>query len=149
MNSEDELDFSDLDNECPQIPLDLPFHQENLARTLSTIVKAYPNEVITALLERSWWPKHLETLTTYATSRYEDDSHTGMLCVTMSPDSDAWIEVVSVPDRDELKLSMRFRTYFGGGQSHRVRNALLILAEAMRRDNEERPQHRGESGSPQ
>jgi hypothetical protein len=34
---------------------------------------------------------------------------------------------------------MRFRTFYGGGASLRVRNALLILAEAIRLDNEERP----------
>lgn len=32
---------------------------------------------------------------------------------------------------------LRFRTYGGGGLSQRTRNALIILAEAMRLDNED------------
>ncbi|MFA6183673.1 MAG: hypothetical protein WC682_01060 [Parcubacteria group bacterium] len=35
---------------------------------------------------------------------------------------------------------MRFRNYFGGGQSPRVYNALKILALAIKLDNEDRPQ---------
>jgi hypothetical protein len=35
---------------------------------------------------------------------------------------------------------LRFRHYCGGGHSLRVRNALLILAEAIRLDNEKDPQ---------
>jgi len=34
---------------------------------------------------------------------------------------------------------IRFRTYGGGGMSLRTRAALLILAEAIRLDNEDRP----------
>lgn len=36
--------------------------------------------------------------------------------------------------------TLRFRTFGGGGLSPRTRNALMILAEAIRRDKEERPQ---------
>ncbi len=35
---------------------------------------------------------------------------------------------------------LRFRDGFGGGMSLRVRNALMILALAIKLDNEERPQ---------
>lgn len=36
--------------------------------------------------------------------------------------------------------SLRFRHGLGGGDSPRVRNALMVLAEAIRRDNEDRVQ---------
>jgi hypothetical protein len=35
---------------------------------------------------------------------------------------------------------LRFRNYFGGGQSLRVHNALKILALAIKLDNDEHPQ---------
>ena len=64
--------------------------------------------------------------------------------VASSKDGDGWIEVVSKPDPNELYSLFRFRVpVTGGGQSPRTRTALLILAEAIRLDNEEKPQHRG------
>jgi hypothetical protein len=56
--------------------------------------------------------------------------------VGLSVDGDVWLRL------PPNVLAMRFRTYIGGGQSPRVRNALLLLAEAIRRDNELRPQKR-------
>lgn len=56
--------------------------------------------------------------------------------VGLSVDGDVWLQL------PPMVTSLRFRTYAGGGQSPRVRNALLILAEAIRRDNEARPQRR-------
>lgn len=58
------------------------------------------------------------------------------LGVMFTPDLDAW--VVSPVGMDFQAL--RFRTAAGGGRSPRVHRALLILAEAIRRDNEESPQ---------
>ncbi|MBI6882653.1 hypothetical protein [Pseudomonas putida] len=43
--------------------------------------------------------------------------------------------------------SLRFRDVLGGGQSPRVRNALMVLAEAIRRDNEDRPQPKLPAGT--
>jgi hypothetical protein len=68
-------------------------------------------------------------------SRLHDDhdgEFTGKISVVFSPDSDAW---VYIDKRDGL----RFRTYSGGGASLRVRNALIILALAIKLDNEEHP----------
>ena len=48
--------------------------------------------------------------------------------VVFSPDGDAW---VTTDPR-----GCRFRTYAGGGTSLRVRNALLMLAMAIKLDNE-------------
>lgn len=50
-----------------------------------------------------------------------------------SPDGDAWLLLAGL-------TSLRFRIPAGGGSSPRVQRALVILAEAIRRDNEERPQ---------
>lgn len=55
------------------------------------------------------------------------------LTVMFSVDGDAWLTQGVGP-------SLRFRKEEGGGQSVRVQRALLVLAEAIRRDNEERPQ---------
>lgn len=70
------------------------------------------------------------------TRRHDDtDGERGIeqeLTVEFSPDGDAW---VLLADR-----SLRFRTVEGGGMSPRVQRALVVLAEAIRRDNEERPQ---------
>jgi hypothetical protein len=45
---------------------------------------------------------------------------------------------INIPPGKWRKL--RFRTPGGGGKSERVRKALVILAEAIRRDNEEKPE---------
>ena len=92
------------------------------------------------LLEGAYWPASLETRTAY--SRTQDDTDGELsghdLMVSIGPDGDAWVQTPQV---------LRFRTYGGGGHSLRVRNALLVLAEAIRRDNAEFPQ-RGAPGAP-
>ncbi len=55
------------------------------------------------------------------------------LSLMFSPDGDAWVLLPT-------GQSLRFRKEEGGGQSVRVQRALVVLAEAIRRDNEERPQ---------
>jgi hypothetical protein len=88
------------------------------------------------LLNGAYWPKTLEARATYA--RRHDDTD-GLrtadqyLAVTVGVDGDAWISVGAT--------SLRFRTYFGGGMSLNTRNALLLLAEAIRRDNDELTQN--------
>ena len=96
-----------------------------------------PSEVIRALLERPFWPRQLETGTSY--TRLGDDT-SGELTVAIATDADAWITVFSKPDPEEFSLSHRFRSGFGGGESEGVRNALLVLALAIKRANLERPQ---------
>jgi hypothetical protein len=61
------------------------------------------------------------------------------LKVIIGNDNDAHVFPIYHPEK--LLHSLRFRNYYGGGQSLRTRKALLILAEAMRRDNEEFPQN--------
>lgn len=97
-----------------------------------------------AFLEDIFWPETLKPMTWYR--RFEDDSPTGSISVVFGEDGDGHITVYSKPDPNEMKFSMRFRMAMtGGGQSPRVRNALLALAEAIRRDNEENPQNRDHS----
>lgn len=76
--------------------------------------------------------------------RYEDMSRDGKLTVYVEPDGDAIVTIYE--PKDELYpdriASAQFCTLSGGGKSPRVRDALYKLAEAIRLDNEESPQHR-------
>ena len=73
--------------------------------------------------------------------RFEDDSILGALLVTFSFDGDSWVEIILDPK--ENRRSLRFREpVTGGGQSPRVRQALMILALAINADNEEHKQER-------
>jgi len=86
------------------------------------------------LLENPTWPEGLEARKIYR--RLHDDhdgTRKGHLSVVFSDDGDAW---VSIPDARPGE-GLRFRSYAGGGSSLRTRAALLILAEAMRLDEEE------------
>lgn len=77
--------------------------------------------------------------------RFEDMSPTGKLSLMIQDDGDVIVTIW--PDskvEDSLQhVYVEFCTYSGGGQSPRVRKALMVLAEAIRRDNEERTQNRG------
>jgi len=98
--------------------------------------------VIRVLLESWFWPKSLGTMEPY--ERFEDDSPRGQISVLFTQDGDGWIQVISKPDPNEMNSMFRFRMpMIGGGESPRTRVALLILAEAIRLDNEKNPQHRG------
>ena len=91
---------------------------------------------IKALLEDNYWLTTLNTKEAYF--RTQDDCDGDMtqgIEVAFSPDGDAWVRTTQ-----GAMGTCRFRMAVGGGQSLRVRNALLILAEAIRLDNKERPQ---------
>lgn len=98
-----------------------------------------PNErqvgkAMDTLLEGAYWPGTLVSRTAYV--RVQDDCDGDLsqcLSVGFSQDGDAWIQTHG-------PMTLRFRSLGGGGMSLRVRNALLVLAEAIRRDNEDRPQ---------
>ena len=66
-----------------------------------------------------------------------DGTYQGRIIVSISRDSDVWIKI----DPSHDLSSLRFRSYSGGGKSQRVRSALLILALAIKLDNEEHPQN--------
>jgi len=113
-----------------------------LEKKLKKLLEDHPTEYMRAILEHPFWPPSIETRQAYLT-RYEDDSPTGNLMVMFGPDGDGWIEVISRPEPHQLGSScFRFRNYSGGGQGLRVHAALFVLAEAIRLDNELRPQHR-------
>ena len=101
---------------------------------------------IRRILETPLWIPDLETQIAY--SRLHDDhdgTFMGRISVSFTPDGDAWVDVDQKPLR-----SLRFRTDFGGGGlSPRVRNALIVLAYAIKLDNEERPHERPPENSSQ
>ena len=101
------------------------------------LISQEPSEVLRAILERPFWPRLLDVGTSY--TRLGDDT-SGELTVAIAADSSAWITLFSKPDPEEFGLSHRFRCGFDGGESERVRNALLALALAIKLDNLERPQ---------
>ena len=77
-------------------------------------------------------PASLSAGTLY--SRVQDDcegikDYSESLSVLIARDSDVWVNAGG-------HTPIRFRmSFWGGGMSHRVRNGLLVLAEAIRRDN--------------
>lgn len=86
------------------------------------------------LLEASFWPDALRAETGYR--RLHDDhdgTYQGWLGVYFDRMGDAYLSIDGSP-------ALRFRTWGGGGMSERTRNALVLLAEAIRMDNEDRPQ---------
>lgn len=95
---------------------------------------ADPTNRIRKLLDGNYWIPGLQAGIRYA--RTHDDCDGDMsqkLSIVISDDGDVWVAC------DTVDRTARFRHGLGGGRSHRVRNALLILAEAIRLDNEERP----------
>lgn len=95
-------------------------------------------KAVDTVLEGAYWLNSLNTGEYYSRRQDDTDGKTGPeqeISVVIGRDGDAWV----LPGGGTLD-SLRFRTHAGGGHSPRVRNALLLLAEAIRRDNEERPQ---------
>ncbi|MDP2934348.1 MAG: hypothetical protein Q8N59_01070 [bacterium] len=88
------------------------------------------------VLENPFWISGLETDKYY--ERLHDDhdgTYQGNIRVAIAQDGDIYVET-------DGKSLLRFRMPFsGGGMSPRVRNALLILAYAIKLDNEKKPQH--------
>lgn len=93
--------------------------------------------VVAALLETEFWLPQLNTMVPLV--RLQDDhdgTRDGKLALLITPDGDIRVWVAA---EDPMYSTLRFRTYDGGGLSLRTRRALLILAEAIRLDNEEIP----------
>jgi hypothetical protein len=115
---------------------------ESELKNLRRLLRENPESVLKALFEEEFcWPPSLDIHTTYM--RFEDDSPQGSVSIQFTPDGDSWIMILGGnPDPNDFKMSFRFRTYGGGGQSLRVRKALLALALAIKWDNEDHPQDR-------
>lgn len=95
------------------------------------------DKALHSLLEGDYWLNTLG-LDEFHVRRQDDcDGEGGLehqLQVYLSADLD-----IHLPIPGQMH-SLRFRDAMGGGSSPRVRNALIVLAEAIRRDNEDRPQ---------
>ena len=103
--------------------------------SITFTLKSMKPEEIKEILETPFYPESLKT--SHAYTRLHDDhdgTYKGWLSVIIAPDGDCWVETLS-----NENAPLRFRTYFGGGMSLRTRNALLLLAEAIRLDNKENP----------
>jgi hypothetical protein len=86
---------------------------------------------IRQLLESYFWPTNLEPNTRYV--RLHDDhdgKFEGHLSIVIGEDGDAW---VAADGPEPLRFRMPST---GGGRSPYTRTALVILAEAIRLDNE-------------
>lgn len=91
---------------------------------------------IKALLNHPFWLDTLDEKSAYERQHDDTDGEpTGILGVMFGPDGDAYVSI-------DFHPTLRFRTEVGGGGSQRTRNALILLAEAIRLDNADRPQHR-------
>jgi len=83
----------------------------------------------------------LETRKFY--TRYEDMSPDGTLTLYIEDDGDVIVDVQGIdPMGERTRTTVQFCTYGGGGQSLKVRQALLNLAVAILEDNAEKPQYR-------
>ncbi len=89
------------------------------------------DKAIETVLSMMYWPKELKTNSEYF--RTQDDCDGDLsngLSVTIDIMGDVWVTTT--------KNSCRFRmTAGGGGLSPAVRNALLVLAMAIEKDNKE------------
>ncbi len=108
-----------------------------MAKRIKPVTQESMTKAMDHLLEGAYWPQTLRPCTAYVRLQDDTDGEVGPdqeLKLVFGPDGDAWVVL------PQSLMSLRFRTWSGGGHSLRVRNALLVLAEAIRRDNEEYPQ---------
>lgn len=108
----------------------------NSQESLTTPNTQDVERAMNVLLEGSYWPASLEAKVAYSRRHDDTDGDTSAdqnLTVMFGLDADGYVT-------NGWAQTLRFRESFGGGQSPRVRNALLVLAEAIRRDNEAFPQ---------
>ncbi len=87
------------------------------------------------VLNNPFWPTGLSVDEQYL--RLHDDhdgTREGRMIVGFTRDGDAWLST----DQHRGPV-LRFRTMIGGGRSLRVRNALVLLALAIKLDNEALP----------
>lgn len=90
------------------------------------------SENIKNFLDDMGWPETLSTNEIYTTEDDDSEPGKGNLMIQFSNDGDAWVNIFTDPPYK----SIRKRTFIGGGKDEYTRKALLILAEAIRIDNE-------------
>jgi hypothetical protein len=91
---------------------------------------------INIVLEGCYWPKKLNTNCVY--KRRDDTTEKNCLALYVSLEIDNLGNVCVETTTGQSVL--HFNALSNGGQSERVYKALVILAEAIRRDNAEKPQ---------
>jgi len=114
-----------------------------MSKRLAKMIDEDPIEAARLLLVNPFWISELKTEQLY--ERFHDDhdgTFKGSLGVSCLPNGDIQVGVMGVP----TGFALRFRNVFGGGMSERVRNALMLLALAIKLDNEEHPQYKPEEG---
>lgn len=95
--------------------------------------KLYNDLDIKEILEKCLFPKDLKCHTSYTRQHDDTDGEAdGNLTVRIDSMGDVYIRI------DNGKV-LRFRNFGGGGNSLKTRNALVLLAEAMRLDNLSNP----------
>lgn len=93
-------------------------------------------EDVRRILETPFWIPDLDGDDLFA--RLHDDTdgkHQGILAISFPGEGD-----IIVTTDAHHGPALRFRTAAGGGKSPHVRTALMLLAYAMKLDNEENPQ---------
>jgi len=87
---------------------------------------------IDKVLNSAFWPENLNANQCLSIQHDDTDGEDdGNLYISIDVMGDVYISI------DESK-PLRFRSYFGGGKSLKVRNALVLLAEAIRQENNEK-----------
>lgn len=90
------------------------------------------------VLENPFWIPTLHTDELYIRTHDDHDgTFNGKITMSFDKMGDAWL-ICDPPSA--FNRCLRFRTFGGGGNSLRVRQALMLLAEAIRLDNLERPE---------
>lgn len=102
----------------------------------NSVLKDAPSaKSIQKLVETPFWIDGLESGVGYET--HDDDTpndKVAILRVMFSGDGDVWVAKLTDPSY----ASIRKRTHIGGGKDLRTRQALMILAYAMKLDDDER-----------
>lgn len=99
-------------------------------------------EAINLLLSESWFPNWIQGLSRKESFlKYDDfvshDEYEGALegiRVMFNADGDVWLSIESERNRRSVRYRM---PGVGGGLYPKIRNALLILAEAIRQTNDD------------
>lgn len=97
-------------------------------------------EALDFILEDIYWIEAIDIGKLY--ERRQDDTDgsdapSQYLSLGIDSSGNSDIHIIIYPGKHR---ELRFRNYFGGGKSERVRKALIILMEAIRRDNEKNPE---------
>lgn len=127
-----DIDAYDQIDALKRVIMEMAGHiKENSPSAEETLEQKDYQKMVEKLLNDPYFLPHLTTDKNY--SREEDDSEMGAgVGVTVRIDSFGDIYLWTTGE----KRIHRFRTMGGGGNSLRTRNALMILAEAMRLDSE-------------